>query len=121
MARTAITVTDLTAATSVANPAGTAADQANGHVISGTRPEVLVLRVNNTAGTAKNVIVRAGTFPIAGSSGQGDLTVQVPATTGSVLVGPLESARFLQNDGTVSVDLESGFAGTIAALKVSRR
>lgn len=121
MARTAVTVTDLTGATSVANPAGTTADATNGHVITGTRPEVLLLRVNNTAGGAKNVIVKAGAFPIAESSGQGDLTVSVPATTGSVLVGPLESARFLQNDGTLNVDLEAGFTGTVAALKVNRR
>jgi hypothetical protein len=120
MARTAVAVTDLTAATSVADPAGTTADATNGHVITGTRPEVLVLRVKNTTGGALNAIVRAGTFPIAESSGQGDLTVSVGAGA-TVFIGPLESARFLQNDGSVNVDLQATFTGTVTGFKVNRR
>ena len=120
MARTAVTVTDLTTATSVADPAGTTADPTNGHVVTGTRPEVLTLRVKNTTGGPLNAIVRAGTFPIAESSGQGDLTVAVGAGA-TVFIGPLESARFLQNDGSVNVDLQAGFTGTVTAFKVNRR
>lgn len=121
MARTAVPVTDLTAGTSTTDPAGTTADQANGHTITGVRPEVLVLRVRNTSGGAVNAIVRAGTQPLAESSGQGDLTVSVPATSGSVFIGPLESARFIQPDGSVSLDLGAGFAGNVTAFKVNRR
>jgi hypothetical protein len=121
MARTAIPVTDLTAATSTTDPAGTTADQANGHTITGVRPEVLVIRVRNTSGAAVNAILRAGSQPLAESSGQGDLTVSVPATTGSVFIGPVESARFLQPDGSISLDLAAGFAGNVTAFKVNRR
>lgn len=120
MARTAVTVTDLTAATSVADPAGTTADPTNGHTITGVRPEVLTLRVKNTTGGALNAILRAGTFPLAESSGQGDLTVSVGAGA-TVFIGPVESARFLQNDGSVSLDLQATFAGTVTAFKVNRR
>lgn len=126
MARSAITVTDLTAPAnplvpSVTDPAGTTVDQANGNTITGVRPEVLVLRVANTSGAAVNVIVRAGALPLAESSGQGDLTVSVAATTGVVWLGPFESARFLQADGSVSVDYATGFAGKVTAFKVNRR
>lgn len=121
MARTAVPLTDLTTATSVADPAGTTADPTNGHTITGVRPEVLVLRVRNTSAGAVNAIVKAGTFPLAESSGQGDLTVSVAATSGSVFIGPLESARFLQNDGSISLDLGAGFTGNVTAFKVNRR
>lgn len=121
MARTAVPVTDLTSALSTTDPAGTTADQANGHTITGVNPEVLVLRVRNTSAGAVNAIIRAGALPLAESSGQGDLTVSVPATTGSVLLGPFESARFKQSDGSISLDLAAGFAGNVTAFKVNRR
>ena len=120
MARTAVPLTDLTAATSLVDPAGTTADQPNGHTVTGARPEVLVLRVKNTTAGALNAIVRAGVQPLAPSSGQGDLTVSV-AASGTVWIGPLESARFLQNDGSISLDLQTGFAGNVTAFKVNRR
>lgn len=121
MARTAVPVTDLTAATSTTDPAGTTADPTNGHTITGVSSETLVLRVRNTSAGAVNAIVRAGVQPLALSSGQGDLTVSVPATSGSVLIGPLESARFKQNDGSISLDLGVGFAGNVTAFKVNHR
>jgi hypothetical protein len=120
MARTAVAVTDFTAATSVADPAGTTADPTNGHTVTGVRPEVLVWRVKNTTAGALNAILRAGTFPLAESSGQGDLTVSVGAGA-TVFIGPVESARFLQNDGSVSLDLQATFTGTVTAFKVNRR
>lgn len=120
MARTAVPVTDLTTAATVADPAGTTADPTNGHTITGARPEVLTIRVKNTTGGALNAILRAGTFPLAESSGQGDLTVAVGAGA-TVFINPSESARFLQNDGSVSLDLQAGFTGTVTAFKVNRR
>lgn len=120
MARTAVTVTDLNAATSVADPAGTNADPSNGHTVSGVRPEVLVFRVANTGGAAANATLKAGAQPLAPSSGQGDLVVSVPAS-GAVWIGPTESARFLQPDGSVALDLAAGFAGKVTAFKVNRR
>lgn len=126
MARTAVAVTDLSALAgtlnpSVADPAGTTADPTNGHTVTGVRPEVLLWRVSNTTAGALNVTLRAGTQPLAPSSGQGDLVVSVPATTGVVWIGPCESARFLQADGSVSLDLAAGFAGKVTAFKVNRR
>lgn len=120
MARTAVPVTDLTSAVSTADPAGTNADPTNGHTITGARPEVVTIRVKNTTAGALNAILRAGTQPLAESSGQGDLTVSVGAS-GTVFIGPVESARFLQNDGSISLDLQAGFAGTVTAFKVNRR
>lgn len=120
MARTAVPVTDLTAATSTVDPAGTTADPTNGHTITGVYPEVLTIRVKNTTAGALNAIVRAGSQPLANASGQGDLTVSV-AASGTVFIGPLESARFIQPDGSLSVDLQAGFAGTVTAFKTNRR
>lgn len=121
MARTAVTVTTLTAGTGTTEPAGTNADPTNGHLIdtAGLTGHILI-RCANTNGTARNAVIKAGANPPALSAGQGDLTVSVPATTGVVWFGPLESARFRQSDGSIYIDLGASFAGTVTAYRVPR-
>jgi hypothetical protein len=38
-----------------------------------------------------------------------------------VFISPAESARYLQADGSISVDLQATFTGTVTAFKVNRR
>lgn len=118
MARTAITVTTLTANASTANPAGTAVDPTNGHVITGVPLEELVLEINSTFAGAKNFTVKAGANPPALSAGQGDLVVALNAVIGRI--GPLTSARFSQADGALHIDVEAAATGTIKAFRVPR-
>lgn len=120
MARTAVTVTTLTANTGVTEPAGTTADPTNDHVVTGVPCEELILRFANTNGSDRVATIVAGDSPPALSAGQGDLAVTVPATSGVVWVGPLESARFVQSDGSVNIDLAASFAGTVTAYRVPR-
>jgi len=120
MARTAVTVTTLTANTGVTEPAGTTADPTNDHVVTGVPCEELILRFANTNGSDRVATIVAGDSPPALSAGQGNLAVTVPATTGVVWVGPLESARFVQSDGSVNIDLAASFAGTVTAYRVPR-
>lgn len=123
MARTNLPLTNLVANGGLTDPAGTAIDQANGMNVaipttaipSGPHLDKLVLRVANTAGGAKNTIVRAGANPPSFRASVGDLTVQVPATTGVKWLGPFEIARFMQADGSLNIDFESGATGTITA------
>lgn len=127
MARTAVAYTNLVPNGDIADPAGTAtnAGVGNGHVIPAAGPngkalpELTVLRV--TAGaTGGNVTVKAGTQPLAIAAGQGDLVVAV-GNSATRWIGPFESGRFLQNDGTILVDIATGFvAGSITAFKVPR-
>jgi hypothetical protein len=122
MARTAITpvaaVKNGGVAMATAESA-TAVDQANGMTIANANPEKLMLRVTNTAGAAHGVIIRAGDslYP-AVLSGQGDLNVQVALTSGVAYVGPFDSARFLQSDGSLHIDFEASFAGKIVAVEL---
>ena len=62
----------------------------------------------------------AGAPPPAGSAGQGNLAITVPATTGVMWVGPFESARFIPSDGALHIDLAASFAGTVTAYRVPR-
>lgn len=120
MARTALSYQTLVVGGSLVDTGLTAAaDQANGNTIANAYPELTVLRISNTTAGALNAILRAGTKPLAESSGQGDLTVSVPAN-GTVFVGPVESARFIQADGSLSIDYAAGFTGTVTAFKVNR-
>jgi hypothetical protein len=65
-------------------------------------PEYTLLRVVNGA-TPGNVLVKAGPNPPALAGGQGDLTVAVGASA-TQWVGPFESGRFIQSDGSMLVE-----------------
>ncbi len=133
MARTKITITTLAFNAGVLQPAGTNVDQANGMYLSGTELEpetipankgadLLVLEIANTAATAHNAIIRAGgTEPDSSFTpwpafrgSLGDLTVAVTNGTTQV-IGPLETSRFKQIDGSINVDFDPGFTGTVKA------
>lgn len=120
MARTAVTVTTLTANTVVDDAAGTDADPTNDHVITGVPLEELVLRFSNTNGSDRVATIKAGDNPPALQAGLGDLTITVPASTGVKWVGPLSSARFAQSDGSLEIDLATSFAGKVIAYRIPR-
>ncbi len=119
MARTAVTVTTATPGTSFTTPAGTTADPTNDHVITlprGARLEEMTIRLTNTNGSDRVATVVAGDSPPALSQGQGNLDITVPATSGDKTIQGLESARFLQSDGTVQIDLAASYAGVVSAV-----
>lgn len=118
MARTAITVTNLTANAVTADPAGTDVDPTNGHIVSGVPLEELMLEIDSTFAGAKVFTVLAGASPPALSAGQGDLAVSLNASVG--LVGPFESARFAQADGSLHVNVAASATGTIKAIRMPR-
>jgi hypothetical protein len=61
MARTNIPLSPLAANTKTDDPAGTAADEVNNHVITGAPPERILLRVVNGQGAATTTLdVKAG-------------------------------------------------------------
>ena len=124
MARTALTPVDIASNTTTANPAGTALDATNSHVFTPTSPlHEYVIRVDNTTASTKTVTVAAGDNPPADSAGQGSLVCSLTAgnvTTQVKWVGPLESARFIQNDGTVSIDVDASMTGTITVFQIPR-
>lgn len=120
MADTAVPYTNLVANGSVAQAAGTTIVAANTHTIAKAVPERTVLRVTNTNGADATLVVTAGDYPPGVAAGQGGLSVTVPATSGIVFVGPFESGRFLQNDGSMVITTSGSHAGTITAYKVPR-
>jgi len=121
MARTDVPVVVLSR-TGAATDAGTDADPTNDHVVDlgGYPLEEFVFRFTNTNGTERVATIVAGDSPPALSAGQGNLDITVPATTGDMTVAGLESARFLQSDGTVHIDLAASFAGKVRAVRVPR-
>lgn len=118
MARTAVTLTDLTvnAATAIAT---TAADATNGHSVDVQGAcDRIWLEVKNTAVSSKNLTVKAGDYPPALAAGVGDFVIAFAASAEKRIL--LEGNRFLQDDGTILIDLAAGFTGTIAAYRVPR-
>ena len=121
MPRTDVPVVALSR-TGAATNAGTTADPTNDHVVDlgGFPLEEFVFRFTNTNGTDRVATFVVGDNPPAASAGQGNLDVTVPATSGDMTVAGLESARFLQSDGTVHIDLAVSFAGAVRAFRVPR-
>jgi hypothetical protein len=124
MARTALTPRALVANGNLNGATGaTTIDSTlvtNGAVITGAEPERTVLRVANTEASTNVLTVRKGDNPPALAAGQGDLAVTIAATSGVQYIGPLESGRFLQADGSLEIDFETGMTGTIEALLLPR-
>ena len=98
---------------------GTAIVHANTHVITPTGPlEDMVIMVRNTEGSTNVVTVKAGDNPPADAAGLGDLALTtIAATTGMIILPPLSSARFLQDNGTVRITVESNMTGYIIAMQ----
>ena len=121
MARTAVPVVTLSA-TGAATNAGTTADATNSHVVDlgGYPLEEFVFRFTNTNGSDRVATIAAGDNPPALSAGQGGLAITVPATSGDMTVAGLESARYMQSDGTVNIDLAASFAGAVRVFRVPR-
>lgn len=125
MARTNIPLSPFVANSEFADPAGTAADETNGHEVSGAPLEEIVLRVVlDTAGDAASVTVLAGDNPPADAAGQGNLVVSCPDNA-ATFIGPFTSARFKQvDDGTdptgLYFDIDDETGVTITAFHVPR-
>lgn len=121
MATTTLTYTDLTSNAGVARPAGTTlvAAPTDDMSVEHVTLEETVLDVTNSNGAATiDITVKAGAYPPAWAAGQGDLVVTV-AADGTAYIGPLDSGRFLQADGSVTIE-SSATTGTIRVLRVPR-
>lgn len=117
MARTNIAVTTLTPAG--VSLATTAIDQSNGmRVPANPTKNYTVLQVTNTDTSPHTVTVRAGDR-VLGTVALPDLLSSVPASS-TRWIGPFESNRVTQNDGTIWVDFQAGHSGQIAAVRIPR-
>lgn len=109
-----LAVTELAANSATARPAGNVIDT-NGVVplraadLKG-RADRLIIEVTNGALRAVDVELLAGDDPPAVRAGLGDYSNLAIATNAVWLIGPFESARFTQSDGTISVKF-TGAAG----------
>lgn len=121
MARTDITPVSRVHNSSIVEPTGTTIDATlvtNGVRILKPNTRTIEIVVANTAVADKIVTLKAGN--VGGGAikrSQGDLTLTVVATTGVRRIGPLESARFSQADGSLWVDFAAGTTGTIKVIQ----
>ena len=105
-----------TLGTNVAAGQGTAIATGTTHVVTPTGPlEEMVILIWNTEGSTNTVTFLSGDY-----AGTGDLTITVAATTGAQVAPFLESARYLQHDGTLRIDVETGMTGFIKPIQLVR-
>lgn len=101
---------------------GTAIVASQYAVITPSGPlEDMVIIISNTYAGAIVPLVKAGSTAAgaaSGSAGLGDLTLTTLAnSTGRGILPPLESARFLQANGTLRIYFPANAAGYIAAFQ----
>jgi hypothetical protein len=127
MATVALAYSNLVPNGELADPAGvaTVAGAGNGvqiPAISPNRrqssPELTILRVANASGSTGTCTVKAGTNPPSLAAGQGDFTTTNILTATTRWIGPFESGRFMQPDGSIIV--ETSQVMTVTAFKVPR-
>lgn len=121
MATTQVPYSNLVPNGNLAQPAGTAlvAAPTNNMQIASARPELTLLRVSNTDDdTGLTLTVKAGDSPPALAAGAGDLAVTIAFGTVQ-LIGPFESGRFMQSDGSMMIE-STTTTGTITALRIPR-
>jgi len=120
MPRDAVVITALAAGTAATNPAGTAINPTNDAYIADVGDTSrLLIRITNTNGSDRVATIKAGVNPPAPRQGLGDLDITVPATTGDKVI-VVESARFLQADGSINIDFAASFAGIISAVRLPK-
>lgn len=121
MARVALPYSTLVANSNLVDPTGvaTVAGAGNGLQVPDispnrrqSRPEFTLLRVSNASGGSGTISLLPGTNPPNVAAGQGALTVTV-ANSATQWIGPFESNRFLQSDGSLIV--ESSVVMTVTA------
>jgi hypothetical protein len=116
MARTEITITDFGDLVSGGSASLVFTSVINGgsgnFINTGGDLTGLVIAAKNTGGSASVLTLLAGDNPPAGRSGLGDLEVNVPETTGFVMVGGLESMRFNQNSAGSELQFDWYTAGS---------
>lgn len=125
MARTAVPYSNLVPNTELADPAGTAitSGSGNGGQIPATssarsKPELTIIRLANASGATGTATVLAGTSPPALAAGQGNYTTTNILTATTRWIGPFESGRFLQSDGSMIVETTQNM--TMTAFLVPR-
>lgn len=112
-----IAVTALVPNDSTTAPSQTASGATNTVSTAGYPLEEIILKaVVTTAET--DVTIVAGDNPPALSAGQGNLVEAL--AVGTHYMGPFTSARFLQSDGTLSVNVETAANVTLAAFHLPR-
>ena len=120
MPRAALTPTTINPNVGDADPTGTAsvAGSGNGFTVPYQGGKQLLLRVANASGGSGTITILAGSQPSAIASGQGNL-VDTVANATTRWIGPLESARFQQPDGTLAI--ETSVVMTVTAIAVDGR
>lgn len=117
MPRDAVAITSLTLNGAVDDPAGTAINATNGATIdAGGDTRGLLVVVTNTFAGAKVTTIQSGVKPPAEHASLGDLTESQAQNDRTTFV--LEGSRFIQADGSIWVDFETGMTGTIRALRL---
>ena len=115
MTRSEIKVTELNGAFANHETADVIDTSDHHYIAAGANFKGLILSFELSGATADDTItIKAGTGHPAFRRGLGDLVFEAAGGPERVCIGPIETARYLQADGTIHIDV----AGTSIAGKI---
>ena len=125
MARSAITVNELARAWAERETPDAIAKSGGHSIAAGSDFEKMIILVHISAGTGTggDVTIKAGTEAPAFRRDLGDLAIGADLVADDeYVIGPIETARFIQSDGTIHLDItdtsNTDLAGTIEAYSI---
>lgn len=121
MAIKTVAVTSLVSGEAATLPETTALNGATDtiNITGGANADRLLLILNNTTAATKKFTIKAGTTnPPAVRKGLGDLVVTMLEKSQQLIV--VESARFANPDGTISLSFEASSTGFLSAVKLPK-
>ena len=115
MARSEVSVAELTAYQSAGTVTADAVDASNNHFIdiTGLKDEKLLIRLYGGTGDGFTATFKAGDMPVGAAAG--DLEVAVAAAATKVIC--LESARFKDDDEYILIDASTTGTATAATIE----
>lgn len=115
------TITDLTENGNIARPAAQSVDTDGAVPINaGGKMDRLIMEVVNNAAANVTVTINAGDNPPAQRAGIGSIAQAGIAQNASRIFGPFESARFVQDDGSLSVSFLAASSTPNCSVRVYR-
>lgn len=121
---TSFTITDLSRNSAASLPSAQVVDT-NGTVPINAEGDIsrLIIEIVNADDAALTAKILAGDNPPAIAKGN-DLSVALAASGGGAtakrMIGPLEGAKYIQNDGTLSVNFQAATGAPNAEVRVYR-
>lgn len=88
------------------------------NITGGNNADKMILVIENSTASSKKATIKKGENPPAVRQGIGDLVITLTEKTTQVVA--VESARFANTDGTITLSFEAAMTGFVSAIVIPK-